>query len=160
MALESAEWAAVAGVFAVILAVMLYNQFRAKSAPIQAAGAEEEHSVDPRLSRFAVHEGEVVGETVAVEGDRLILKQAGVFKSVPAAIAVLEGDDVQLRGEVDWAKAEADGAGWLESNRKGTDDQVTSDLTKSEDVKAPAREAFEKRQAEAEGGFSASDSEE
>lgn len=163
MALESSEWAALAGVFVVILAVFAYNQFRARSTPMQAAAEGEEDgeadSVSPMLSRFAVHDGDVVGETVAVDGDRLILKQVGVFKAVPVAAASLDGDEVRLDGDIDWAAAEAAGTAWLEANRKGTDDAVSGDLTRSEDVKSPAREAFEKRQAELAGDTGA-DSEE
>ena len=155
MALESGELAALGGVLVVLVAVLAYNLIRAKTSPLQArpaADGAEEPSVDARLSRFVVHEGNVVGETVAVEGDQLVLKQAGAYKLVPAAQTELAGDELQLRGDIDWKAAEAAGAAWHESNSKGVDDSVSGDLTTSADVKAPAREAFEKRQAEAEAG--------
>lgn len=153
MALESGEWAALAGVFVVILAVLLYNQVRARVSPLEpkSADAEEGATVDSRLSRFAVHDGEVVGETVAIANGQLILKQAGVFKSVPESQAKLAGDEVLIEGDVDWDAARAAGATWLSDSTKGQDDAVTSQLTTSDDVRSPAREAFERRQAQLAG---------
>jgi hypothetical protein len=151
VALQPNEWAAVAGVFVVILAVFAYNQVKARTRPIRAASeadGNEDHSVSPLLSRFAVHHGDVVGETVAVHKDRLILKQAGVFKAVPLAAATLDGEEVRIGGDVDWKAAEKEGAAWLEQSRTGVDESVSGDLTRSQDVRNPAREAFEKRQAE------------
>lgn len=152
VALQANEWAAVAGVFVVLLAVFAFNLMKARNQPIKAQeGEEEEHSVSPLLSRFAVHRGDVVGETVAVQGDRLILKQAGVFKSVPVAAASLDGEEVRIQGDIDWKAAEKDGTAWLEKSRSGVDEEVSGGLTRSEDVRNPAREAFEKRQAEMAG---------
>jgi hypothetical protein len=161
MALEGSDYATLAAVLVVLLAVLVYNHFRtrhgdtpqpqaaadAAAAPKSKGRSGPEPTVDPLLSRFAHHEGEVVGETVAVEGDNLILKQAGVFKAVPRAAASLDGTEVKLTGAIDWDQARAQGAGWLERSRKGVDEAVTTDLTRSEDVRSPALEAFKAREA-------------
>ena len=155
MALDQSQWTALVGVLVILVAIFVYNRMRASQSPIQT-GTDDDVSVDTRLSRFAVHEGNVVGESVAIDGDQLVLKQAGVFRTVPLAQVEAAGAELAIHGDVDWTAAEAAGAAWLERNRKGTDDQVTQDLTTSDDVKAPAREAFERRQKEMVG----SDSEE
>jgi hypothetical protein len=154
MALSTSDYAALAGVLVVLLAVMVYNQLQARRAA-DAGGArsprrgedDEEHAVHPFLSRFAVHDGDVVGETVSVDGDRLVMKQAGVFKVVPLAQAELQGDEVHLSGFIDWDHAVEEGRSWLEGSRKGADEDVAGQLTRSEDVKSPALEAFRKREA-------------
>lgn len=155
MALDTADYGALAGVLIILLAVMVYNQLKARDAKPAGAGTgpsnsgeDDEHTVHPFLSRFVTHEGDVVGETVSVEGDTLILKQAGVFKAVPMAQAELRGDEVHLSGHIDWDHAQADGAAWLEQNRKGSDESVAGQLTRSEDVQSPALEAFQRREAQ------------
>ena len=126
--------------------ILLYIFFKRAAANMQPV--EEEESVSPMLCKFVSHEGSIVGEVVAVEEDQLVLKQSGQFKAVPAALAELHGDDVVLTGEVDWDAAHAAGAEWKDAVTKGVDAEVTEHLTKSEDVKSPALEAFNKRQAE------------
>lgn len=133
----------VAGVLAILFAVILYNNLSAMKARAQARQAKapgHEGPVHPLLVKFARHEGSIVGETVALDGDRLILKQAGTFKAVPVAQAEVKGDDVLLTGLIDWAAAAQAGAAWHESTRKA-DVGVSGELTKSSDVKSPALES-------------------
>ncbi len=111
--------------------------------------AEEEAGIeDAWLLKFVRHEGNIVGETVAREGDHLILKQAGVFKSVPTALASVAGDEVILKGDVDWAAAVALGTQWHEGHTKGHDPLVTEHLTRSEDVRNPALKVLKDRDEE------------
>lgn len=142
----------VAGVLAVLFAVILYNNVMAMRARRQARSAASTGGgamggngpVHPLLVKFARHEGSIVGETVAIDGDDLIVKQAGVFKAVPVAQARVEGDDVLLSGDIDWAKAQVAGQAWLDSRRR-SDVGVSGELTKSADVKAPAMESVRTR---------------
>lgn len=131
-----------------LLAVVSYNNMKAKEErqrrETEGPGESDEDAAG-WLSKFAVQGGSVVGETVSLDGEQLILKQAGIYKAVPLSAAKLHGDEVVI-GDVDWDAALAAGATWHEANTKGQDDQVTSDLTKSEDVKAPALEAMKARQ--------------
>lgn len=119
----------------ILLATISYNNMMARQERHRREGDEEAPDI---LCKFAVHDGSVVGETVAIDGDRLILKQAGTFKSVAAKLAHIEGDEVHLRGDIDWDASITAGAAWHTANTKGQDDAVTAQLTRSEDVRAPA----------------------
>lgn len=157
MAFSNTQLATVAGVLAILFIVIVLNNVaalrarsraRATAASAEPGGAGGEGTVHPLLVKFARHEGSVVGETVALDGDRLILKQAGAFKAVPARQAEVKGDDVVLSGSIDWAAAEAAGREWHEARRKA-DAGVSGELTKSEDVKAPALDAVRSREGKA-----------
>ena len=144
MATTDTQLYTVAGVLVILFAVILYNNIAAMRARLQARQAQapgHEGPVHPLLVKFARHEGSIVGETVAIDGDRLIVKQAGTFKAVPVAQAKVEGDDVVLSGAIDWPAAEKAGAEWHQSTRKA-DAGVSGELTKSSDVKSPALESM------------------
>jgi hypothetical protein len=153
VAFSNEQLATVAGVLAVLFVVIVLNNvaaMRARSRARSAAaggGAPDPGSgpVHPLLVKFARHEGSIVGETVALDGDLLVLKQAGVFKAVPARQAEARGDDVVLTGAIDWAAAEAAGREWHEARRRA-DAGVSGALTRSEDVKAPALDAVRSRE--------------
>jgi hypothetical protein len=149
MALGDTQLYTVAGVLAILFAVIVYNNVAAMRARVQARSAKaggpgHEGPVHPLLVKFARHEGSIVGETVAIDGDRLILKQAGSFKAVPLSQAEVQGDDVVISGVVDWGTAAQQGTAWHESTRKA-DAGVSGELTKSSDVKSPAMEAVRVR---------------
>jgi hypothetical protein len=134
----------VAGVLAILFAVILYNNISAMRARAVAKAAKpvgHEGPVHPLLVKFARHDGSIVGETVAIDGPRLILKQAGSFKAVPISQAEVKGDDVVLNGPIDWAVATQEGTAWHQSTRKA-DTGVSGELTKSSDVKSPALESM------------------
>ncbi len=137
-------------VLAILVAVLMYNNSRARrEADRPADSAEDERGVDDVwLLKFVRHEGDVVGETVAREGDHLILKQAGVFKTVPTALATVAGDEIVLRGDIDWDAATAEGMRWHEAHTKGHDPLVTEHLTRSEDVRNPALKVLKDRDEE------------
>lgn len=145
MATTDTQLYTVAGVLAILFLVILYNNVAAMRARSKARQANQppghEGPVHPLLVKFARHEGSIVGETVAIDGDRLIVKQAGSFKAVPVTQAKVEGDDVVISGSVDWAAAEKAGAEWHQSTRKA-DAGVSGELTKSSDVKSPALESM------------------
>ena len=152
MALTQAQLLTMAGVLVILFAVIVYNNIEAARARKAARGGAKGSSsatssspVDPLLVKFARHDGMVVGEGIAIDGDRLILKQAGVFKSVPRAQAEVRGDEVVLTGAIDWDKAIADGAAWHAGHRAAPIAEVSGELTRSEDVKAPALESTKDR---------------
>ncbi len=150
-----------AAVGVLIVGVTLFNARMAKRE--QEAGPKEEGpSRHDYLVKFARHEGNVVGESVATEGDHLILKQAGVFKSVPLAAATIVGDEIVLAGDIDWPAAIEAGNVWHAANTKGVDPEITEHLTRSQDVRNPALAALKDREgddgdSEVEGEDDASD---
>ncbi len=153
MALTQGQLLTMAGVLLLLFAAIVVNNVLAARARIAARGPKASHApssgssssasgpVDPLLVKFARHEGSVVGEGIAIDGDRLILKQGGVFKAVPRALAEVHGDEVVLTGSIDWEKAVADGAAWHAGHRAEAIPEVSGALTRSQDVKAPALES-------------------
>lgn len=152
MALTQAQLLTMVGVLAILFIVIVVNNVLAararSSSPSSnkpAKSSSDDSPVNPLLVKFARHEGSVVGEGIALHGDHLILKQAGVFKSVPIGQAEVKGDEVVLTGAIDWEKAIADGAAWHADHRAAAIPEVSGDLTRSEDVKAPAMDATKDR---------------
>jgi hypothetical protein len=153
MAFDQTQLLTLAGVLLILFAVIVGNNVsaarsrgRAKAAAGASgtAGAGGDTVVHPLLVKFARHEGSVVGETVAIDGDRLVLKQAGTFKSVPLAQAQEKDGEVVLSGGIDWAAAEQAGTAWHEA-RRHADAGVSGTMTTSADVKSPAMEAVRAR---------------
>ncbi len=142
MATSTEQLVATAATAAILLLVMFYNNARARNAPAVPAN---EPSTDPILCKFVHHEGRVVGETVALAGADVVLKQAGEFKLVPRNQIESEGEDLVVKGYVDWNAARTAGSSWLASRRKEADPEVTGQLTRSEDVVAPALSAMRAR---------------
>ena len=155
VALTDSQLVTLAGVLGILLVAIVVNNVLAANArskaraggqaPAASASASSSSPVDPLLVKFARHEGSVVGEGIAIDGDRLILKQGGVFKAVPRAQAEVRGDEVVLSGAIDWDKAVADGAAWHAGHRAAPIAEVSGELTRSEDVKAPALESTKDR---------------
>lgn len=146
-----------AAVGLLLILMVVYNQ-RMAGRERQAGNKEDGPSRTDLLVKFARHEGSVVGESVAISGDHIILKQANVFKSVSLDHAQLVGDEIVLTGEIDWDAAVVAGDAWRTANTKGHDPLVTEHLTRSEDVRNPALEALQEREGDA--GADADDSEE
>jgi hypothetical protein len=157
VALTNEQLGTMAAVLVILFAVIVFNNVLAAQARIRArnggtaaasgksSSSTSSEPVDPLLVKFARHEGSVVGETVALDGEALILKQAGAFKSVARSQAEVEGEEVVLTGPIDWRQAEADGAAWHAKNRAAAIPEVSGTLTRSEDVKAPAMESTKDR---------------
>ncbi len=140
---ETVRILSLAGVAAILIGVMVYNQLAPAKAVSQVKAEPEGPSL---IAKFVHHQGSVVGETIAEDGDHLILKQAGVFKAVPKAQAKPDGGDVRLEGDVDWDEAIAKGMAWHQEKTAGHDPSITQNLTRSEDVRAPALAAFKERE--------------
>ena len=148
MAFDNQQLLTLVGVLVILFAVIVFNNVMAArsrgKARAAVAGSGEGDVVHPLLVKFARHEGSVVGETVALDGDRLVLKQAGVFKSVPASQAEVRDGEVVLTGAIDWPAAEQAGMAWHEARRKA-DAGVSGTMTTSADVKSPALESVRAR---------------
>ena len=150
MAFDNQQLLTLGGVLVILFAVIVFNNVMAARSRGRAKAASADGGGDvvhPLLVKFARHEGSVVGETVALDGDRLILKQAGVFKSVPASQAEVRDGEVVLTGAIDWPAAEQAGLAWHEARRK-SDAGVSGTLTTSADVKSPALDAVRARDGE------------
>lgn len=153
MALSQAQLLTMVGVLAILFIVIVVNNVLAARARVQSraptpkakAATTSSEPVNPLLVKFARHEGSVVGEGIAIHGDHLILKQAGVFKSVPLDQAEVKGDEVVLTGAIDWDAAIAAGAAWHAGHRAAAIPEVSGDLTRSQDVKSPALDATKDR---------------
>ncbi len=80
-----------------------------------AAGAGFDHL----LLRF-VHDasGERKGETVAVEGDQVIVKNQEAFFQVPANQLEESGAGLKIAGDLDWDAARRAGEAWRERSHK------------------------------------------
>jgi len=100
---------AVAGVLVILLGVVFYNNMRAMQPVARPPGATAA-SRDPILQRYVHHDGAVVGQAVAVMGDRVLLRQGNVHKAVPRAQLEPAGDELRLMGTVDWMECEKEGA--------------------------------------------------
>jgi hypothetical protein len=147
VALSDTQMVTVAVVLGILLLVIVYNNIMAaRGRPAGRPSSEEEPAVHPFLAKFARHEGNVVGEVVAVSGGRLILKQSGAFKAVPLAQASEDSGEVILTGDIDWNSALAEGKAWHGKNRAEADAAVSGPLTRSEDVKSPALGSTQKRE--------------
>lgn len=112
MALATADILTIAAVIVIVLGVIFYNNLQAAQAARRATAASPR--ADPILRRFVHHEGAVVGQAIAVQGDRVLLRQGTVHKAVPLAQLERDGDDLRLLGTVDWMDAEKDGSAWAQ----------------------------------------------
>ena len=130
---------ALVGVAAVVIAMMFLNQSLTRRAREHAPMSEA--PAQGLLLKFAQHEGSIVGETVALDGEHLILKQAGVYKAVPVAQAKEHDGEVRIDGTVDWNEAIQLGAAWHAAKTAGHDPAITERLTTSADVRSPALNA-------------------
>ncbi len=112
MAFDQLTILTILGVLAILVGVVFFNNMRAmrpaaKAVPTTPAG-------EPILQRYVHHEGAVVGQAIAVEGDKVLLKQGNVHKAIPLAQLERSGDELRLLGTVDWLDCEKDGAAWAE----------------------------------------------
>lgn len=105
-----------AAVVAILVGVMVYNRQVAAKAKgrVAAGGPAAMPSGDPILQRYVHHDGAIVGQAIAVDGDRVILRQGTTLKAVPRTQLDPSPDGLKLVGAIDWAQAERDGALWGE----------------------------------------------
>jgi hypothetical protein len=89
------------------------------AASAQGRGPQHERPGEDLLLQFVQdREGKRYGETVAVEGDQLIVKDGQTFYMAPLASFNKEGDGVLVTGPVDWEQASKDGEAWRERSTK------------------------------------------
>jgi len=87
------------------------------AAPIDARAATAPPIEEDLLARYVRdEEGNLVGETLQVRGDEVVLKQGARFFVVPRGAVSVKGPDL-LASDVDWEEAEAAGEAWLEKRR-------------------------------------------
>ncbi|MCA1812225.1 MAG: hypothetical protein LC623_09490 [Halobacteriales archaeon] len=108
MALSNAELLTVLGVLLVLLGVIVYNNVMAAIATRRRARADPAASWVGRHVHF---EGDVVGEVVAEEDSRLLLRKGGQALAVPRSQVRPQGLDLGLK-TFDRQAALADGAAW------------------------------------------------
>jgi hypothetical protein len=108
VALSNVELLTVLGVLLVLLGVIVYNNVMAAVATRRRARADSGSSWVGRHVHF---EGDVVGEVVAEEEGRLLLRKGGQALAVPRAQVRPQGLDLSLRS-FDREAALADGAAW------------------------------------------------
>jgi hypothetical protein len=102
---------AILGVLVVLLGVIVYNNVAAARATRRTAPAPSPGWV----GRHVHFEGDVVGEVVAEEGDRLILRKGDSTLAVPRSQVRPQGLDLGLKA-FDGAAALAEGAAWASRN--------------------------------------------
>lgn len=104
----------------VFLMWRLARQAPGKPTPAAAApAAAGEPAHESLLLRFVQDEsGQRVGETVAIDGDRVVVKTPAGFVEVPAAKLQAKGDAVRLESGVDWDEARRLGDAWRERSHK------------------------------------------
>jgi hypothetical protein len=90
-----------------------------KGAPKEVEEEAMESAGGDLLLKFVVDaDGTRRGETVAVDGQRLIVKDGPVFFSAPLDAFEARGEDVAVTGPVDWEAAKVEGEAWRERNHK------------------------------------------
>lgn len=94
--------------FAVGLRKVLATQ---RTAPKAAEPATDSRLIARKVKR----DGEVVGETVRVQGDEVVLHGKQGFLVVPKAALHEEGEDLRAEG-VDWVEAERRGIQWRDEH--------------------------------------------
>lgn len=114
-------WAAL--LVAAVAASLMWNLSRkAKPQAAEAPGAAPSgpgQGPERLLLRFVHDEtGQRKGETVAVDGDNIIVKTPDGFASVPAAQLVDEGGNLKVAGAVDWDAARRVGEEWRSRSYK------------------------------------------
>jgi hypothetical protein len=99
----------------------------APSASMAGAGHDE------LLLRFVTDAaGTRQGETVAADGDHIILKTPQGFASVPAGRLRPDGAGLRLEGDVDWEAARRAGEAWRSRSHKEityTSDELSQDAS-------------------------------
>jgi hypothetical protein len=100
---------------AVIALILMWRLSRGGARPVAAGAGPAAPSAasDELLLKFVVDSGgQRRGETVAVDGDRLILKTPDGFASLASAQLKPEGATLRIEGDVDWDDARKAGEAW------------------------------------------------
>lgn len=117
MALSSTDLLSVAGVVVILVGVMVYNALRAaKARPAAtepAGGIFGGPATGPDvLHRYVQHGGAIIGQAVAVEDGRVLLRQGTTHRAVPGSKLERAGNELRLVGDLDLSASETEGAAW------------------------------------------------
>jgi hypothetical protein len=99
----------VLGVLAVLLGVILYNSMSALRTRARAASALPSSTW---LGKHVQHHGDILGEVVAEEGDKVVLRKGPATMCVPRSLVRPQGLDLGVKGDLDLATALAEGQAW------------------------------------------------
>ena len=92
---------------------------------------------DEILSRFLVDKkGNILGESIGIDGEDLILKHKTDFYLIPRSSVALKGKKLVLKKKVDWIAAKAKGKGW---KKEELDPLWGKDTPKAAKKKAPSK---------------------
>lgn len=105
-------------VFAVIVVLLIRMSMRARQAEAQQTISRESPG-ETLLLRFVEDEkGTRIGETVAVEGETMIVKAAGGFRAIPISQLAEAGAGLKLTGTYDEDASRQAGEAWREKSHK------------------------------------------
>lgn len=107
--MDKVELTTILGVLAVLLGGIAYNALVAARARARAARSLP---TTGWVGKHVQHDGRVVGEVVADEGDTLVLRKGEAMLCVPRAVVHPQGLDLGIKGSFDEATALAEGAAW------------------------------------------------
>ncbi|HUR61502.1 MAG TPA: hypothetical protein VM286_03965 [Candidatus Thermoplasmatota archaeon] len=100
----------VLGVLAVLLGVILYNAMSALRVRAKASAA-----TGPAASwvgRHVQHHGDILGEVIAEEGDKVVVRKGTATLCLPRSFVRPQGLDLGVKGDLDMATALAEGQAW------------------------------------------------
>jgi hypothetical protein len=117
VAITQEELVTIGGVLALLFGAILYNNVRAAKATRALKAAEAGAGAAPAgpkpwAGRYLQHEGDVLGQVVAVEGDKVVVRKGAATLAFPKSAVREQGADLGLTGTLDLAAAERDAAGW------------------------------------------------
>ncbi len=117
MSATSDQLLAAASVLAIVIGIMVYNMLAAARKPTAATAQTGEASASvaaPKtlVGRYLQHEGDVVGQVVAIDGEAVIVQKGAHHWAIPKTQVREQGLDLGLVGTVDAAAFEAAGALW------------------------------------------------
>ena len=102
----------VGGVLAILIGVMVYNTLAASRKPIVPVAAPGPAAAAAVwVGRYVQHEGDIVGQVVAVDGDLVIVRKGASWLGIPKAAVREQGLDLGATA-YDAAAAAAAGSAW------------------------------------------------
>ncbi len=116
VAFSQTELLTVGGVLGLLFTVIVYNQMRAakvmRAAHAEASGIAPAITGKPWPGRYLQHEGDILGQVMAVEGETVIVRKGATTLAVPRVQVREQGADLGLMGAFDAAAAERAGEAW------------------------------------------------
>jgi hypothetical protein len=114
------DWAVAAflAVFVIVVVLLIRMSTKARKDAAQAVASQENPNERFVLKFVEDPNGVRIGETVAVEGDEAILKDARGFLAVPVADLSEAGEGLKLGRPIDETAARQRGEAWRERSHK------------------------------------------